>query len=43
MDLSNYQSSNLNVITCGNYAFAGDYAKNDYLSKNFTGLGTNHY
>ena len=43
MDLTGYASSTLTPYTCSSYVFSGQYAANDFLTKNFTGIPLNHY
>lgn len=43
MSLVGYSSSKANPYVCSIYTFSGKYVNSDYLSKNFTGIGANHY
>lgn len=43
MALTGYTSSKPSPITCTNYTFSGQYTNQDFISKNFTNIPTNHY
>jgi hypothetical protein len=43
MALTGYASSSLVPYTCSSYDFSGRYSNTDWISKNFTGIGANHY
>ena len=43
MSLTGYNYSSPMTRTCGNITFSGQYISSDYLSKNYTGINTEHY
>lgn len=43
MSLTGFTSSKTTPVTCTNYTFSGQYTNSDYLFKNYTGIGLNHY